>query len=66
MTQNEWNRYRNQKFYMYCGEFDEHFEFSNDLRLIIGIVILLLFLTFLRVFILKIMCLNAGRVLHNK
>ncbi|CAF4258245.1 unnamed protein product, partial [Adineta steineri] len=49
MSNNEWNIYRNQKFYSYCG-----------------IVILLLILTFLRTFALELMCLNAGRVLHNK
>ncbi|CAF0980830.1 unnamed protein product [Rotaria sp. Silwood1] len=49
MTENEWNIYRNRKFYIYCG-----------------IILLLLLLTFLRAFTLKLMCLNAGRVLHNK
>ncbi|CAF0910972.1 unnamed protein product [Rotaria sordida] len=49
MTENEWNEYRNRKFYIYCG-----------------ITILLLLLTFLCTFTLKLMCLNAGRVLHNK
>ncbi|CAF0789068.1 unnamed protein product [Adineta steineri] len=49
MSDNEWNIYRNQKFYSYCG-----------------IIILLLILTFLRTFALELMCLNAGRVLHNK
>ncbi|CAF4098406.1 unnamed protein product [Adineta steineri] len=49
MSENEWNIYRNQKFYSYCG-----------------IIILLLILTFLRTFALELMCLNAGRVLHNK
>ncbi|CAF4367745.1 unnamed protein product, partial [Adineta steineri] len=38
----------------------------QDPVLFTGIIILLLILTFLRTFALKLMCLNAGRVLHNK
>ena len=37
-----------------------------DLKFILGILILLLILNFSSIFISKLMCLNAGRVLHNK
>ncbi|UJR21510.1 hypothetical protein I4U23_024596 [Adineta vaga] len=49
MSNSEWNAYRNDKFYMFCG-----------------IIVILLILTFLSTFGLKAMCLNAGRILHNK
>ncbi|CAF1175851.1 unnamed protein product, partial [Adineta ricciae] len=49
MDNKQWNDYRNDRFYTYCG-----------------IVIVLVSITMVRVTIIEFICLNAGRVLHNK
>ncbi|CAF1537136.1 unnamed protein product [Rotaria sp. Silwood1] len=49
MNDNEWNLYRNRRFYIYCV-----------------LVSLLCFLIFLQTIVCRLICLNAGRVLHNK
>ncbi|CAF3897729.1 unnamed protein product [Rotaria magnacalcarata] len=49
MTDTQWNKYRNQRFIIYCA-----------------ILLVVALLTLLRVVATKFMCLNAGRVLHDK
>jgi hypothetical protein len=48
-TNTEWNNYRAQYFYIYCGS-----------------VLVLFVATLFRVVITEFICLNAGRILHDK
>jgi hypothetical protein len=65
LSEIEWNQHRNDRFYAYCGKGRPR-ECSLDPFASPGIIVTVLILTLLRIVAGKALCLNAGRVLHDK
>lgn len=70
MNETEWNNYRNHRFHFYCGRLMCSIFFSFLLFLysyfFIGIALFLVILSLFRIVSTKLICLNSGRILHNK
>ena len=68
MSSREWTAYRNRRFHWYCSEsLSESYrwnQFSSAICLVL--IVMLLVVAFFRTLLSRIMCLNAGRVLHNR
>ena len=66
MNDMEWNAHRDRQFYIFCRQLtDEIVLFSILFKQILVLVFVLSFLIFLRTAVSRLICLNAGRVIHN-
>ena len=68
MTDAQWNKHRDSRFYLYCGVsfVSEAMCYFLNLFFLLGIALLLVIFTLLRTITMRFMCLNASRVLHNQ
>ena len=70
MNETEWIRYRNGRFFTCCGQFRWSVKVSHSTKwqfyAFLVITVIVIILSLLRIVVGKLLCLNAGRVLHNQ
>ena len=65
MNESDWKDYRSHRFHVFCGELMKVrvvFIYSANL----GIALAIIIISFLRIILIRFLCLNSGRVLHNR
>ena len=66
MNDKEWKAHRDQRFYTFAGKWHKVIS-ESDVRISVIVLFLIFFLLVcLRVVVSRLICLNAGRVLHNQ
>ena len=66
MSDREWKIHRDQRFYIFAGEQVNVAPVISLISCVAALVLILFCLASVRVVVTRLICLNAGRVLHNK